>query len=79
MSKEAVSKMRDGLGSVVMKMKDDEAAEPHPDFEVFSDEAYFGMWCLRPIGNRSFDETIHFNMRGDAVNASHVVAAWMKK
>lgn len=79
MSKAAVSKNQNGLDAVEMKMKADEAAEPHPDFEVFSDPAYFDMWCLRPIGNRSFDETIHFNMRGDAVNASLVVAAWMKK
>lgn len=52
---------------------------PHPDFEVFSDASYYDMWCLRPIGNKSFNETLHFALKKDAVFASHVVASWMDK
>lgn len=51
----------------------------HDGFEVFSDPAYYDMWCLRPVGEKSFDQTIHFALLKDAVYASHVVAAWMNK
>ncbi|WP_306147272.1 hypothetical protein [Roseibium sp. MMSF_3361] len=49
----------------------------HEDFEVFSDPAYYDMWCLRPVGEKAFNQTIHFALLKDAVYASHVVAAWM--
>lgn len=57
----------------------DSPTEPHPMFEVFSDASYYDLWCLRPVGSKSFNETIHFAKRRDAVYASHVVAEWMNK
>lgn len=51
--------------------------KPHPNFEVFSDAAYFDMWCLRPNQNKSFNESVHFQTRKEAVHASYAIANWM--
>ena len=48
--------------------------EPHEGFEVIRDAAYYDMWCLRPKGSRSFNDTIHFSNAKQAVHASHVIA-----
>lgn len=56
----------------------DKPTEPHPMFEVFGDSSYYDLWCLRRLGARSFEDTLHFNNRDLAVHASYVVARWME-
>lgn len=53
--------------------------QPHPDFEVFEDAAYFDMFCVRPKGSKDFNATLHFADWKTAVHASHTVAHWMGK
>jgi len=46
------------------------------DFEVFSDPCYFDMWCLRPIGSRDFNATIHFGAVEEAQAAGDIIRTW---
>ena len=37
-------------------------------WEVFLDESYFSMWCVRPMGDKNFNspQSFHFSLKEDA-------------
>lgn len=35
-------------------------------YEVFLDPAYYDMWCVRPVGSRDFNDTVHVVHREQA-------------
>jgi hypothetical protein len=37
-------------------------------WEVFLDESYYDMWCVRPVGDRDFEspQSFHFALKEDA-------------
>ena len=45
-------------------------------FEVFCDASYYDMWCVRPSGNRDFNQTIHFHDEASVIHATHAISSW---
>ena len=54
------------------------------EWEIFNDSGFFGMWAVRPVGDRDFDSPrcFHFVYEADAVEfkrlldiSSHAVKA----
>lgn len=37
-----------------------------PAWEVFNDGTYYGMWCVRQVGQRTFGEGFHLVSRDEA-------------
>ena len=46
------------------------------DFEIFSDHSYFDMWCLKPKKSKSFEDTLHFMKKTEALHALQTVCIW---
>lgn len=42
--------------------------KPAPEYELFSDSAYYDMWCVRNRDDRRFDSptSFHFDTRTEA-------------
>jgi hypothetical protein len=47
--------------------------------EVFEDRMYFDQWCVRPEGSKSFNDTIHFVRKIDALMAMRVIESWIEQ
>ena len=47
--------------------------------EVFEDRMYFDQWCVRPEGSKSFNDTIHFVRKADALMAMRVIESWIEQ
>ena len=47
-------------------------------FECFSDPAYFDMWAVRDIENRSFNEVVHVECKITAANRQSAKATQVK-
>ena len=45
--------------------------------EVFEDRMYFDQWCVRPEGSKSFNDTIHFVRKVDALLAQKIIEKWI--
>ncbi len=45
--------------------------------EVFEDRMYFDQFAVRPEGSKSFNETIHFVRKVDALVAMRVIEGWI--
>ncbi len=41
--------------------------------EVFSDPCFYDMWVVRPVGCKSFNETLHFPDRATAKHAAQAM------
>ena len=45
-------------------------------YETSQDPSYFNMWCVRPVGGKDFNLTLHFDSEEDANHAIKVLEAW---
>jgi hypothetical protein len=45
--------------------------------EVFEDRMYFDQFAVRPEGSKSFNDTIHFVRKADALVAMRVIENWI--
>ena len=45
--------------------------------EVFEDRMYFDQFAVRPEGSKSFNDTIHFVRKADALVAMRVIEGWI--
>jgi hypothetical protein len=45
--------------------------------EIFEDRMYFDQWCVRPEGSKSFNDTIHFVRKVDALVAMRIIENWI--
>ena len=46
------------------------------DFEIFVDPAYWDMWCLRKTSDKSFNNTLHFVKKTEALHALQTICIW---
>ena len=46
------------------------------DFEIFYDSAYFDMLCLKPKSSKSFEDTLHFATKAEALHALQTICIW---
>lgn len=37
-----------------------------PEWEAFCDHSYYGMWCVREVGSRTFGEGFHVSSKAEA-------------
>jgi hypothetical protein len=44
--------------------------------EMFIDHAYYDMWCVKPVGMRDFNATLHFNSEKEAGYAMQTIEKW---
>jgi hypothetical protein len=45
--------------------------------EVFEDRMYFDQFAVRPEGSKSFNDTIHFIRKTDALVAMRTIEKWI--
>jgi hypothetical protein len=45
--------------------------------EVFEDRMYWDQFAVRPEGSKSFNDTIHFVRKVDALVAMRVIESWI--
>jgi hypothetical protein len=46
------------------------------ELEIFLDSAYYDMYCLRWIGDKQFESTIHFKTKEEAEHARFLILEW---
>lgn len=74
-----VARIREALGDNGVRMQDELLEycaelrerpaipkETPEGWEVFHDPSYYGMWAVRPVGDRSFDSTFLFHFAAEA-------------
>jgi hypothetical protein len=44
--------------------------------EMFIDHAYYDMWCVKPVGMKDFNQTLHFNTEKEAGYALQTIEKW---
>ena len=47
--------------------------------EVFEDRMYWDQFAVRPEGSKSFNDTIHFVRKADALVAMRVIESWIEQ
>ena len=50
--------------------------EIETQYEIFYDELYYGMWCLRNKNFKSMQDTLHFAKKEEADHALQVILKW---
>lgn len=50
------------------EVKELEEKENFVYYEIFEDLSYYHLICIRPIGNKNFNETIHVQSVKEAIN-----------
>jgi hypothetical protein len=48
------------------------------ELEVFCDEGYFHMWCVKPKEVRDFSRTLHFGTEAEAKYVMKQIESWLK-
>jgi hypothetical protein len=47
--------------------------------EMFIDHAYYDMWCVKPVGMKDFNQTLHFNTEKEAGYALQTIEKWLNR
>lgn len=46
------------------------------DFEIFCDPCYFHMWALQNKNSKTWETTLHFNKKEEALHALQTIIGW---
>ena len=48
-------------------------------FEIFNDPNHFDMWCVRKLGDKDFNMTVHVMSDSQAEHNKLVIEEWVKQ
>jgi hypothetical protein len=49
------------------------------NLEYFSDPGYYDLWCVKPVGLKDFNSTLHFNTEKEAQYAVQTIERWFNE